>query len=59
MEYQIDDGQESKVDFKMSNLKPKICSWLHSTWTKVKAKIETIIKGWDKIGITRIFLLAF
>jgi hypothetical protein len=41
----MDGGQELEVDFKMSNLKPKIGSQFHSTWIEVKVIRNTIIKG--------------
>jgi hypothetical protein len=47
------------VDFKMGNLKPKICGWLHEAWIEVKAMKSTITKGWNKTSITKSFLLAF
>jgi hypothetical protein len=56
---QINDGQEPIVDFKMGNLKPKICGWLHEAWIDVKAMKSIIIKGWNEISITKVFLLAF
>jgi hypothetical protein len=34
---QIDTSANLHVDFKMSNLKPKICGWLHQVWMEVKA----------------------
>jgi hypothetical protein len=30
---QIDTCANPHVDFKMNNLKPKICGWLHQAWT--------------------------
>jgi hypothetical protein len=43
----------------MSNLKPRIPTWLFSTWTQVK-KIEAMIqKMWQKCGFERSFLPTF
>jgi hypothetical protein len=53
------DWQKPKVDFKMANLKLRICGWLHEAWIEVKAMKLTITKGWDKTCITRVFLLEF
>ncbi len=50
----IDDGQEP-----MGNMKPKICGWLHEVGKDVKAMKSIIIKEWDKIAITKSFLLTF
>jgi hypothetical protein len=55
----MDDGHELKVDFKMSNLKPRIGSQFHSTWIEVKIMKNTIIKGWDKTCIIKVFLSTF
>jgi lysophospholipid acyltransferase (LPLAT)-like uncharacterized protein len=41
------------VDFKMGNMKSKICS------IEVKAMKSIIIKEWDKIGINKPFLPTF
>jgi hypothetical protein len=43
----------------MSNLKPKICGWLHLTWTQVQGMDGMITKGWEKIGITKVFTPDF
>jgi len=43
----------------MSNLKPKICGWLHLTWTQVQGMDGMITKGWGKIGITKAFTPDF
>jgi hypothetical protein len=55
----IADGQEPMVEFKMGNMKPKICGWLHEAGKNVKAMKSIIIKEWDKIGITKSFLPTF
>ncbi len=55
----INNGQEPCVDFKMNNLKPRMCSWLHVTWMKVKEVKNMIVKGWDKTRITRAFGIEF
>jgi hypothetical protein len=49
----IDDGHEPMVDFKMGNMKSKICP------IEVKAMKSIIIKEWDKISINRSFLPTF
>lgn len=43
----------------MSNLKPRLCSWLYAAWHEVSQIRDTIVKGWDKTGITRAFLPNF
>ncbi len=43
----------------MSNLKPCICEWLHCAWKQVQNMKETIVKGWDNIGITKAFKNEF
>jgi hypothetical protein len=42
----MDDGQELEVDFKMSNLKPRIGPVPFNI--EVKVMKDTFIKGWDK-----------
>jgi len=39
----------------MNNFKPKMCSWLHVAWMKVKEVKSILVKGWDKTRITRAF----
>ncbi len=39
----------------MSNLNPYVCEWLHCAWKQMQGMEEIIMKGWDKIGITRAF----
>jgi len=56
---QIYDGKEPLIDFKMSNLKPQICGWLHSTWTQVQGMDGMIVKGWEKTRITKAFTPDF
>jgi hypothetical protein len=51
----MDNGQEPCVDFKMSNFKPKVCTWLHVAWMKVKDMMNMIVKGWDKTWFTKTF----
>jgi hypothetical protein len=43
----------------MNNLKSHICEWLHYAWKEVQDMEETIVKRWDKIGITRAFKSEF
>jgi hypothetical protein len=51
---QINSGEEVKVDFKMSTLKPKLCSWLY-----VSSKQDMVKKGWEKCGLLRSFYSNF
>ncbi len=37
----------------MSNLKPRICEWLHNALKELRSKQTMILKGWEKIGLTR------
>jgi hypothetical protein len=50
---QIDTSANPHVDFKMSNLKPKIHGWLHQVWTEVKTMKPMLIKGWEKTRFTK------
>jgi hypothetical protein len=59
MKRQICEGKEPHIDLQMSNLKPKICRWLHAAWRQVQGMEEMIIKGWQKIGIMNAFTLEF
>ncbi len=43
IKHQIYKGKELHIDLKMNNLKPKICVWLHATWTQVQGMEEMII----------------
>jgi hypothetical protein len=43
----------------MNNLKPHICEWLHYAWKQVQGMEETIVKGWDTMGITKAFKSEF
>jgi hypothetical protein len=45
---QIENGKKPNVDFKMNNLKPHICEWLHNVWKELKSKNTMILKGWRK-----------
>jgi hypothetical protein len=56
---QIEAKKEVKVDFKLSTLKPKLCSWLYSIWQHLTNKPEMVIKGWNKTGLFRSFDLNF
>jgi hypothetical protein len=42
---QIDTSANPHVDFKMSNLKPKIYGWLRQVWMEVKAMTPMLVKG--------------
>ena len=48
---QIQTNQDIKVDFKMSTLKSKLCSWLFSAWLRISSKQEVVQKGWEKCGL--------
>jgi len=37
----------------MSNVKPRICEWLHNAWKKLKSKEKIILKGWEKTWLIR------
>jgi hypothetical protein len=56
---QIEAKREVKVDFKMSTLKPKLCSWLYSVWQHLTYKLLMVVKGWNKTGLLRAFDLNF
>jgi hypothetical protein len=34
---QIDDDKNLAMNFKINNLNPYICEWLHQSWIKMKA----------------------
>jgi hypothetical protein len=55
----IKDGQNQHIDFKMNNLKPRICEWLHCALKQVQGMEETIVKGWGKTRITKTFKSDF
>jgi hypothetical protein len=42
---QICDGKEPFIDFKMNNLKPQICGWLHLAWTQMQGMDGMITHG--------------
>ena len=56
---QIDRGIEPEIDFWMSNLKPRLCEWLHLAWNEVKAMKSVVVKGWDLTSLTRAFDSSF
>jgi hypothetical protein len=56
---QICNGKEPLIDFKMNNLKPQICGWLHLAWTQVQGMDRMITKGWEKTRITKAFTFDF
>jgi hypothetical protein len=49
----IDISANPHVDFKISNLKPKNCGWLHQVWMEVKAMKPMLIKGHEKTRLIR------
>jgi hypothetical protein len=54
---QIGNGQHPNVDFKMNNLKPKLCNWLHVAWMKVGEMQSMIVKGWvEKFKVFEILM---
>ncbi len=52
---QIEVGNDLEIDVKISNLKPHIYQWLHSTWEEIKTIQIMIGKGWEKTSITRAY----
>ena len=48
---QIETNSNIKVDFKMSTLKPLLCSWLFTSWLSVCNKQEMVKVGWSKCGL--------
>ena len=52
---QIETNEDIKIDFKMSTLKPKLCSWLFSAWLHICNKQQMVQKGWEKCGLLRSF----
>jgi hypothetical protein len=52
---QIEVGRDLEIDVKMSNLKPRICQWLHSTWEEIKTIQIMIVKGREQTSITRAY----
>jgi hypothetical protein len=56
---QLDKGLEVELDFKMSTIKPLLCSWLHKAWFHVFEKQDMICKGWEKAGLLRAFEKSF
>jgi hypothetical protein len=45
---QLEKGENPKVDFKMSIMKPNLYAWLFHAWIHVKSMNEMIYKGWEK-----------
>jgi hypothetical protein len=37
---QIKNGEDPNVDFKMNNLKPCICKWLHNIWKELRSNLK-------------------
>jgi hypothetical protein len=52
---QIDTCANPHMDFKMSNLKPKICGWLHQACIEMKVMKLMMINGWEKTRLKRIW----
>jgi hypothetical protein len=52
---QLDLGEDIKVDFKMSTLKPRLCSWLFFAWLHISSKQDMVKKGWEKCGLLHSF----
>ena len=48
---QIETNEDIKIDFKMSTLKPKLCSWLFSAWLHICNKQQMVQKRWEKCGL--------
>jgi hypothetical protein len=55
LKQQIENGKNPNVDFKMSNLKPRIYEWLHNAWKKLISKKRMNLKGWEKTRLTRVW----
>jgi len=49
----IRSGKDPNVDFKMNNLKPWNCEWLHNAWKELRSKQTMILKGWEKTRLLR------
>jgi hypothetical protein len=56
---QLDKGSEVELNFKMSTIKPLLCSWLHKAWLHVFKKQDMICKGWEKASLLRAFEKSF
>jgi hypothetical protein len=56
---QLEKGDEVFLDFKMSAIKPLLCSWLHKAWLHVFEKQDMIVKGWRQAGLLRSFEKTF
>jgi hypothetical protein len=52
---EIETNSNIKVDFKMSTLKPLLCSWLFTSWLSICNKQEMVKVGWSKCGLLRSF----
>ena len=52
---EIETNSSIKVDFKMSTLKPLLCSWLFTSWLYVCNKQEMVKVGWNKCRLLRSF----
>jgi hypothetical protein len=50
--------EEIKLDFRMSTIKPHLCSWLLKAWQHVD-KENLIQRGWEQCGIRQAFEASF
>ena len=48
---EIETISSIKVDFKMSTLKPLLCSWLFTSWLSICNKQKMVKVGWSKCGL--------
>ena len=56
---EIETNSSINVDFKMSTLKPLLCSWLFTSWLSVCNNQEMVTIGWTKCGLLHSFDLEF
>jgi len=52
-------GENLKIDFRMSIMKPNLCAWLFHAWIHLKNMNEMICKGWGKIRLLKSFNMQF
>jgi len=52
---QLEQCENSKVDFQMSILKPNLCAWLFHAWEHVKNMDNMIYKRWENTWFLRNF----
>ena len=52
------EAKDVKLDFRMSSLKPLLCSWLFEAWHHVN-KPAMIRRGWAQCGLQQVFNSTF